>query len=75
MMKATIQVFETIQFEHEIEVEIENEEIEDVIEDALCSSEMQCLDDVLFALRAAKIPVTLVCEGGGDLEDFEWYVS
>lgn len=74
-MKATIQVIETIQFSHEIEVDIEDEEMEDVIEDALCSMEAQCLDDVLAALRMAKIPVTSVCEGGGDPYDFEWYIG
>ena len=74
-MKATIQVFETIRFEHEIEVELENEDMEDELESALADVELQCLDDVLAVLSFAKIPVTSVCEGGGDPEDFEWYIS
>lgn len=74
-MKATIQVFETIRFEHEIEVELENEDMEDELESALADVELQCIDDVLAALNFAKIPVYSVCEGGGDPEDFEWYIS
>lgn len=74
-MKATIQVFETIRFEHEIEIEIEDDETLDELESELADTELQCVDDILMALRFAKIPVTSVCEGGGDPDDFEWYIN